>query len=286
MTKTFKFSLLLCSILFILFYSCNKNNDNNTNNSDSETTTASDYSFAQTTNDDAASMSSQTEDDRLSGSFGGSVTDSSYSLLLGSCTTISLDTVAMPHLLTIDFGSTNCLCFDGKYRRGKIIVSFIKRYRDSGSSHTIAFSNYYVNNYKVEGTQTVVNNGHNAKGNITFSIQTSSVITDTTGKQLTFTSTRTREWIAGESTIGLHGWSDDVYSITGSASGTSFNGASYSANITSPLLIALSCRWVEQGTIAFTPSGELTRTIDFGSGSCDNQATVTIAGKTFPITLR
>ena len=26
--------------------------------------------------------------------------------------------------LTIDFGSTNCLCPDGRYRRGKIVVVF------------------------------------------------------------------------------------------------------------------------------------------------------------------
>ncbi len=289
MTKTFKLALLLCSFIFIVFYSCNKSSDSpSTNSSNTETTTSLDYAFAQTTNDDAASVSSQIEDDRLSGSVSGSgsITSPADGLLLGSCATVSIDTVAKPHTLTIDFGTTNCLCFDGKYRRGKIVVSFTGRYRDSASSHTIAFSNYYVNDYKVEGSQTVVNQGHNSKGNLSFAIQTNSTITDTTGKQFTFTSTRTREWIGGESTAGWHGWSDDVYSITGTASGTGFNGTSFTASITNPLIIALNCQWIEQGTITFTPSGKLTRKIDFGDGTCDSKATVAIAGVTFPITLR
>ncbi len=289
MTKTFPLLFLLSCFCFALMYSCNKSNDNsNTNNSNTETSTSQDYAFAQTTNDDAASASSQLEDDRLSGSVSvsGSITGSADGLLLGSCATVTVDTTVKPHILTIDFGSTNCLCFDGKYRKGKIVVSFTGRYRDSASMHTISFSNYYVNNYKVEGSQTVVNEGHNAKGNLSFSIQTNTTITDTTGKQLTFTSNRTREWIAGENTKGWHGWSDDVYSITGTASGTGFNGASFNASITNPLIVALNCQWVEKGTIAFTPSGKLTRTIDFGDGTCDSKATVTIAGITFPITLR
>lgn len=289
MTKTFSSTLLLFCFCLFFICACNKSNDNKTtNNSDTETSTSLDYAFAQTTNDDAASVSSQLENDRLSGSISGSgtITSSADGVHLGSCATVSIDTTAKPHTLTIDFGTTNCLCFDGKYRRGKILVSFTGRYRDSASMHTIAFSNYYVNNYKVEGSQTVVNEGHNANGNLSFAIQTNSTITDTTGKQLTFTSNRTREWIAGESTTGWHEWSDDVYSVTGTASGTGFNGTSFNASITKPLIIALNCPWIEQGAISFTPNGKLTRTIDFGDGTCDSKATVTIAGITFPITLR
>src|SRR5690242_17947789 len=57
--------------------------------------------------------------------------------ITSGCATITLDTVAMPHTCTIDFGSTNCLCTDGKYRRGVITVSFDGRYRDAGTTITI-----------------------------------------------------------------------------------------------------------------------------------------------------
>ena len=131
----------------------------------------------------------------------------------------------------------------------------------------------------------VTNNGQNAKGNLNFTVQVNEKITDSTGRQLTYTSVRNREWLAGESTQGLAEWKDDVYSITGSASGTTFTGEAFTSNITSPLIIALNCRWIEAGKIDFTPSGELTRTIDFGNGDCDNKIVVTIAGISFTVLL-
>lgn len=276
MKQQFKFVLLLSCLFFSILYSCTKNNNSS---GDNETQTAVDNSFAETTNDDVTTISTQSEDNGTAGTFG----DSSYGYLLSPCATVTINTISSPHQLVVDFGADNCLCYDGKYRRGKILVSFNGLYRDSGSTHTITFDNYYVNNYKVEGSQTVVNNGLNTKGNITFAVQVNSTITDTAGNKLAYTSTRTREWVAGESTQGLLGWQDDVYSITGTASGTSFNGTAFTSDITSALIVALNCRWVEKGTIEFTPSGKLKRTIDFGNGNCDNKATVTIAGISFDI---
>ena len=278
MQKKYSFILLLGCFLFTV-YSCTKNNSSN--NTDDETQTAADFSFAESTNDDVTTISAQSEDDGVTGSFG----DSTYGYLLSPCANVSIDNISVPHRIIIDFGTSDCLCLDGKYRRGKILVAYTGRYRDSGSTHTISFDNYYVNNYKVDGTQTVINNGFNTAGNITFSIQVNSTITDTTGNTLTYTSLRTREWVAGETTGGLLGWPDDVYSITGTASGTAFSGGHFSANITSPLIVALNCRWVEKGTIEFKPDGKLTRTIDYGNGDCDNKATVSIAGISFNILL-
>ena len=105
-------------------------------------------------------------------------------------------------------------------------------------------------------------------------------------KTFTYTSTRTREWVVGENTSGILGWFDDVYKVSINSSGTNFNGASFTSKTTKPLQISLVCPWIEAGTIEFTPSGKLTRTIDYGNGDCDNKATVTIAGVSFPITLR
>ena len=279
MKKQSKLILLLTCLLFTVIYSCTK--DNNSGNSDSDTQSAADNSLAESTNNDVITISTQSEDNGTAGT----IHDSAYGFMLSPCASISIDNISTPHRLIVDFGTDNCFCYDGKYRRGKILVSYTGLYRDSASSHTITFDNYYVNNYKVEGTQTVVNNGHNTAGNITFAVQVNSTITDTAGNKLTYTSTRTREWVAGESTEGLFGWHDDVYSITGTASGTTFNGASFTSNITSALIVALNCRWIEKGTIEFKPSGKLTRTIDFGNGDCDNKATVTVAGISFNIIL-
>jgi len=280
MKETIKSVFLLFCSSFILICSCTKDNSVN-NSNDNETQTASDNMLAQSINDEVTTVAVQSEDNLVIGNLG----DSVYGFLLSPCAAISINTVSSPHQLIIDFGNTSCKCLDGKYRRGKILVSYTGLYKDSGSSHAISFDNYYVNNYKLEGTQIVVNNGHNKDGNITFSVDVNSTITDTSDNKLIYTSTRTREWIAGAGTSGLSGWLDDVYSITGTASGTSFNGTSYTAKITSPLIVALNCKWTESGKIDFKPTGSLTRTIDFGNGGCDNKATVSIGGLSFDIFL-
>lgn len=270
--------MLGCLFLFSM-YSCTKNNSSS--NTDNETQTSTDNAFAQGTSSDAVAMSSESEDNGVTGT----ITDSTLGLMFNSHVNISLNFASSPKVLTIDFGSTDELCFDGKTRRGKVMVSFTGLYRDSGSNHTITFDNYYVNDRKIDGNITVVNNGHNANGNLTFTVTSALNITDTAGNTLTYNATLTREWVAGEATNGLRGWQDDVYSITGSASGTTFTGAQYSANITSALIVAFNCKWIEKGTIDFKPAGKLTRTIDFGNGDCDNIATVTIAGVSFNILL-
>ena len=86
----------------------------------------------------------------------------------------------------------------------------------------------------------------------------------------------------------IDAWSDDVYSITGSASGTTSNGNTFSSVITSPVIrkMLIGCRrHFVQGKLEHTPGGKATRYIDFGNGACDDQATVIINGNTYTINL-
>jgi hypothetical protein len=193
---------------------------------------------------------------------------------LSNCAVITLDTLVTPHLLTIDFGATNCLCNDGRYRRGQILVSFTGNYFAQGSVKTTTFNNYYRNDNKIEGTRTITNLGLNADGNMAWSVSAVNMkITRTTGAFHTWNSERTRTMTTGSNTSV---WSDDQYVITGNGSGINANGVSYTANITTPLHRALSCNWIDNGVIAFTRSNGATRTINFGTGACDDQAVVTV----------
>lgn len=198
------------------------------------------------------------------------------------CATIISDTTVSPRQLIVDYGPSNCTCGDGRTRRGKIITTYTGRYRDAGTVITHSFSNYYVNDHQVTGTKTVTNMGLNGSGHPYYNIYVNGSVIKPSGGTITWTSTRVREWLQGYTTLTL---ADDVYLITGSASGTNAAGQSYSASISSPLRIELTCPRIVSGTINFTPSGKPTRTIDYGSGACDNQATVTINGNTYTITL-
>lgn len=204
--------------------------------------------------------------------------------ILGQCATVTRDTTSIPHVLTIDFGNSNCLCKDGVYRRGQIIVKYSGRYRDLGHSHTITFNNYFQNDNQVLGTKTVTYSSNDAQGNPIYDIEVSGqiILADSAGT-ISWVSTRTRHWIAGFSTPA---WNDDVYEISGSGTVTRANGKTFQMQITTPLHIALDCRWIESGVVSITPENAKQRTLDYGNGTCDALATLTVNGKTYNVTLR
>jgi hypothetical protein len=273
-------ALGLVSIALVTF-SCKKDEEEKVDN---ETTTAQDNAISQNAFDDMKKVVEEAADDE-----GNTTAKTSFSF--GACATVNItpawsDTATWPKTMTIDFGATNCTGNNGVNRRGKLIVTLSDRFRNSGSVLTVQPQGYYVNDHLVEGTKTITNNGRNSSNNLTFTVQvTNAKITFPAGGSTTWASTRTNEWIAGESTTlfshGIPGICDDVILITGSASGVSRSGKAYTATITSPLRKEACCRWLVSGVVDIAPSGGLVRTVDFGAGACDNSATVTIAGNTF-----
>lgn len=214
--------------------------------------------------------------------------------LASNCATVTLspaDTVTWPKTLTIDFGN-GCTGNDGRTRKGKIIAVFTGKYRTPGTTITITPDNYYVNDHKVEGTKVVKNMGKNSDNHTYYEINVDGKVTKPDGGVITWKSTRIREWIEGENTTfwsnGISGILDDKYKITGSGSGTSANNINYTVTIKEPLILQF-CGYIPeivQGKISIQPEDLKERLIDFGNGSCDNQATLTIGNKTYTFNLK
>ena len=267
-----------------LFSGCGKKAED-----DKDTQSASDNEESEFVSNDAVNMADAADAGVNTFKNGDGTT---YEALSG-CATVTRDTMnsADPDTITIDFGSTPCLCKDNRYRSGQIAIIRSGKKWIAGSYRSVSFNNYYVGKTAtdmnhIEGTHTVTFNGKNTAGNFNWDISAQNmVITKSNGKSHSWTSTRNREWTVGSGT--LFNWTDDVYSITGSASGTNVNGNTYTANITNALLRHLNCKWFESGTIELTPQNKPTRTLDYGTdGNCDDQATVTIGSNTFTITLK
>jgi hypothetical protein len=194
---------------------------------------------------------------------------------LRSCGAVRIDTTAntyFPVTLTFDFG-TGTTCVDGRTRAGQLTAVYTDRWSAPGMTCTVTSTNYKVNNHGVSGTQVITNKGL-VNGSLTFeSVITNGVVTLPNGSTITRTATKNWAWIAGAATpLDI---SDDVYQLTGTASGTTRNGNAYTATITTPLVKANSCTWVQEGRIEVTPAGGgTTRAIDYGNGSCDATAEV------------
>jgi hypothetical protein len=205
--------------------------------------------------------------------------------VLSNCATVTKDTVGSPDSLVIDFGPTNCLCKDGRYRRGKIIVAQTGHYKNAGFNRTITFDNYHVNNNLVYGSRSIANMGLNSAGNMYFSIALNgNLVLNATKDTISHISNRTRTFTAGQSTTQL---SDDEYDITGGGTHKKATGKVYTTNITQALHVATNCNWVMSGKLAITPQGATgPRVLDFGNGTCDDKATLTVNGKTKNIILK
>jgi hypothetical protein len=194
---------------------------------------------------------------------------------------ITLDTTVSPKVLTVDYGNSNCTCNDGKTRRGKIITTFTGAYAAPGTVITHTPVDYYVNDIKYDGTKTVTNVGLNNNGQPHFNVQINGTATMTSGDLVQYTSSRVRTWTQGYAT--LMNYMDDEYDVTGTTNATYSSGGGYSSQTITPIHIKVGCPFPVSGKLEITPSNKPIRTVDYGSGTCDNTFTVTVNGYTFTI---
>lgn len=278
-TRTsFNMLVVAASTLFIFSLStgCKKEN------SDSEDfqTTAQDIGQSESIAQDVDNMTAQVS---RTGTFSHSnCQNSSYDqFAFNSCATVTNDSIN--HVVIYDFHN-GCTGPDGKTRAGRVIVNYTGAgYFDPGSSWVVTFDSFYVNTRHVEGTRSVINNGFNGNGNMTWSITATNMkITRTDGTWRSWNSNRMREMVAG---YGDSTWVNDVYVVNGTTTGTNSNGESHSSILTN-LRHENSCHWITSGTMEITPSNKPVRTIDFGNGTCDDIATVTKNGVSKTIHLR
>lgn len=185
-----------------------------------------------------------------------------------------------PVTMILDYGTGCTDAVDGKTRAGKLICVFSGPWDSIGSSINIVLDSFYVNNIHFEGNSQIIHSGQR---------QYSTTITGgkctKTGANpwtLLWNCNRTIEWTEGYLTSSQE---DDVIQVSGSNAGTDRNGKTYSATTTSPLIRNMGCSWIQQGTVELTPQGKPTRTLNFGSGTCDNQAVITINGISYNVTL-
>ncbi|MDB5256268.1 MAG: hypothetical protein JWM14_963 [Chitinophagaceae bacterium] len=197
--------------------------------------------------------------------------------------------------ITIDYGTDGLTASsDGKYRKGKLVITYTDKYRNSGAVITTSTNSYYVNGKHIKGRRTVTNNGSYIysvvdSDSLGTAASYAEIIYPNAEGTTTWKSTRTRTWTAGYGTIGT--LSDDVYSISGTASGVSKEGKAYTMTITN-LIVKLECFFTyfiympAGGTIDINTT-EGTRSVNYGNGvSCDRNVTFTaIDGKTYELSL-
>ncbi|HEY6504161.1 MAG TPA: hypothetical protein VIZ28_09330 [Chitinophagaceae bacterium] len=195
-------------------------------------------------------------------------------LRLGPCATITVtpNDSTYPKTVTIDFGD-GCICADGKFRKGAIILHFTGPIRRSGSVLTITLRNFYLNRAHIEGTKVISN--LSAQGAVKFSVQvTGGKVTYPNGRGYKYDGLKYVAQIEGATTNNCM---DDVYKIEGRSKTQFNNGLTINLNTESPLIKKVACRWISNGTLKIKINDRVLF-LDYGApnnGDCDNKALLT-----------
>jgi len=260
--------LILASVLLISFYSCKKDS----NDSEIETTfeLSENEAVGDYVTDDANSVFFEVS--TTAGLMGRS-TQQIQTLNILTCAAVSVSPNAFPKTIVIDFG-TGCTS-NGITRSGKINIVLSDTVRKSGSTAVMTFVNYIVQGYKIEGTLTWTNTSTQSLFGWQRKMENGK-ITGPNAYYWLHNGTKNVTQTAGSSTP--FNLLDDVFSVTGTHTVTNASGSSRSATILAALEIKTTCGNVTQGTVKFEGPNHFA-TLNYGDGSCDRVATISIDGR-------
>jgi hypothetical protein len=219
---------------------------------------------------------------------------------LNVCPTVTVTRLNPPDLFPVrvemDFGTNGCVGPDGHFRKGKVITVYTKRLIIPGAVAETSFEGFYVDSVHVEGAHrisnisTVVTPGTAPVDRKFRVVVTNGKLTKPNGNYVSWNSEKTISQVEGLSTIIPM---DDIFKIEGGSRGQVKRGnllVGFNSNITEPLMKRFNCRWIAKGVVKTTrvnatTTNPWTATLNFGNGSCDILAVLTINGVSYQITL-
>ncbi len=219
---------------------------------------------------------------------------------INACPTVTFVQLNAPNRfplkVTLDFGVTGCTAPDGHFRKGKVVTTYSHPLLLAGATATTEFVDFYFDSTKVEGRHIITNNSTpvppgTAPIDRKFTVKViDGKLTKPNGNFVAWNSTKTITQIEGLHTI-IH--LDDIFKVEGHASGNLKRGAllvRWESNIIEPLIKRFNCRWIVRGKIRTIRANIGTNSpwiavLDFGAGTCDNRAVLTINGIPHQITL-
>jgi hypothetical protein len=214
-------------------------------------------------------------------------TNTKKSTLDNVCYTISVDkadSTRFPKTITIDYGSGCMTVINGDTitKRGIITLVVTGRYYTAGATRTVTYNNFYINNIKIEGTRTIMSQGWDRNFNFSWTVTLSNgklIFPD--GTEVIRESDQTRTLV----TDGTTDRTDDYWELTGTVSGVNYQGEAYTRETVSPLRKNFGCPFFVSGILDIT-RGDKSLSLDFGDGTCDRTATLTIGDQSKVITLK
>jgi hypothetical protein len=195
---------------------------------------------------------------------------------LGSCAIITVTGNFPAKNIKVDFG-TGCTNAAGVTRKGVINIVLTDSVRKTGSIAIVTFTDYFVNGYKKEGVITWTNTTVAGSGMPSWNRKVENgKITAPNGDYWLHTANINITFTSGANTP--NNLTDDVFSITGTRTITNPAGKSRTSTVLTALQKKTACSNIDKGTVQVQGPNH-TAIIDFGDGTCDKIATISIDGK-------
>lgn len=272
---------------------------------DNDTSGATDVSLAENSSNDVVNIGAQASELGSTASYR-MANDEGF---LSTCATVTTNTIAKT--ITVYF---NGPCLDGRTRTGKLTYDYsgstngATHFRDPGYSFTVTDSAYTVDGNAITIINKKVTNitplGFDPlTTNETWSISADISIVKAGGAgTVTWTCNRTTTLLntasvypiadtaAGNNVTPIN-WLQARVQLDGTASGTRASGETFTLTATAMVRdftctpAGYHCHPFISGELDYSPAGKATRYINFGTGTCDMNAVVTINGVAYNIIL-
>ena len=186
-----------------------------------------------------------------------------------------------PKTITINYGDS---CeVNGIYRSGIVMITLSGYFMSSGTIITMDHQDFMINGWTINGEITWENTTENPEQPRWMRETYGSTYTNPLGITYTHNGYRDIKQVAGYGNLILD---DNVYeSADGNYTVERDNGNSLNMSVLQPIIKAFNCEFIQSGRLSV--QGELLDGIvDYGDGTCDNQALYTHSnGLTFNIDL-
>jgi len=199
--------------------------------------------------------------------------------LFTDCVIITISSENNVTFVSLDFG-VGCVLNNGALVAGIINLS----YGDvvAGTRNiTYLFEDFSYNLKEIAGGGTIFRERNNSNGNPQSTVNKEVEVTFPNGVVANLTGTRVAEWVEG---VGSGSWSDNVFLITGDRQIVFSSGFTHNALVLEALRREASCPHFVSGVLELTRNSG-SGTLDFGDGTCDNIAVLTVGNQEYIITL-
>ena len=191
---------------------------------------------------------------------------------------------AGPRTFTVDYTGSTCNEADDVKRAGKMYITSSHKWSAVKSMSigtqptvtvTVTFDGYMVGAVSYGGTVTVIKNNNVIQTKVENGTCTSAGWPN--GISYATDGFKTTEILP-----------DGTAKIYGDSHGVNREGRSFTTTIpaSNPIIKKRNCKWISSGQVSVTPDGFKTRTVNFGSGTCDDDATFTVDGQTIAFKLK